>query len=145
MKPVSIFRLNLLRGGYLLLAGGLLTFMWPQLLAAGPRLELMHGLALSMLCALGALSVLGLRYPLQMLPLLLFEITWKAIWLLRIALPLWRENRLDDTVMSTLFAVAIAVVFPFVIPWQYVLQHYILQPCDPWWTRQPNKTAEQPG
>ncbi len=145
MKPVSILRLNLLRCGYLLLAGGLGAFMWPQLLSEGPRLEIMHGLALSMLCALGALCVLGLRYPLRMLPLLLFEITWKAIWLLRIALPLWRENRLDDGVMSTLFAVAIAVVFPFVIPWKYVLQHYILQSGDPWWKRKPNGTAEQPG
>lgn len=73
MGDVSALRLNLLRAGYLLLVVGIGVAMWPTLLRAGPELELMHGAALSMLCALGLLAVLGLRYPLQMLPLLMFE------------------------------------------------------------------------
>lgn len=77
VNNLSVFRLNLLRSGYLLLVVGLGMTMWPQLVTEGPRLELMHGVALSMLCALGLLSVPGLRYPLKMLPLLLFEVVWK--------------------------------------------------------------------
>ena len=80
MHDISPLRLNLLRGGYLLLVVGIGAGMWPVLLRDGPELELMHGATLSMLCAVGLLAILGLRYPLRMLPLLMFEMTWKTIW-----------------------------------------------------------------
>ena len=73
MTEPSVLRLNLLGAGYLLLVVGLGSQMWPQLIAEGPALEVMHGVALSMLCAIGLLAVLGLRHPLRMLPLLFFE------------------------------------------------------------------------
>lgn len=135
MHGISILRLNLLRSGYLLLILGIGAAMWPTLLREGPELELMHGAALSMLCAVGLLAVLGLRYPLQMLPLLMFEMTWKAIWLLRIAVPLWSAGRLDANFMGTVAACLIALVFPFVIPWTYVLDTYVRKPTEPWWPR----------
>ncbi len=132
MNDLSVFRLNLLRSGYLLLVVGLGMTMWPQLVAEGPALELMHGVVLSMLCALGLLSVLGLRYPLKMLPLLLFEVVWKLIWLARIALPLWMAHRVDASVANMFSAVAIVIVFPFVIPWDHVVRAYLAQPAEPW-------------
>ena len=135
MTEPSVFRLNLLRAGYLLLVVGLGSQMWPQLIAEGPALEVMHGVALSMLCALGLLSVLGLRYPLRMLPLLFFEMTWKLIWLTRIALPLWAAHQIDATVASTLSAVLMVVVFPFVVPWKYVAETFISKPAEPWRSR----------
>lgn len=135
MDDVSALRLNLLRAGYLLLVVGIGLAMWPTLLRAGPELELMHGAALSMLCALGLLAVLGLRYPLQMLPLLMFEMAWKTIWILRIAVPLWRADRVDANVMATMVACAIALVYPLIVPWRYVLDMYVRKPADPWRTR----------
>ena len=135
MTEPSVFRLNLLRSGYLLLILGLGSQMAPPLIARGPTLEVMHGVVLSMLCALGLLSILGVRYPLKMLPLLFFEMTWKLIWLVRIALPLWTEHRIDDAVASTLVAVLMVVVFPFIVPWRYVARTYFAQAADPWRSR----------
>ena len=129
---ISTLRLNLLRGGYLLLVLGIGAGMWPVLLRDGPDLELMHGAALSMLCAVGLLALLGLRYPLRMLPLLMFEMAWKTIWTLRIALPLWTTDRLDASFVATLVACAVALVFPFIVPWRYVLDTYVRGPADPW-------------
>ncbi|MBW8732762.1 MAG: hypothetical protein JF571_00355 [Asticcacaulis sp.] len=100
METPSPLRLNILRGGYLFMAAGLGAFMWPRLIADGPSLNLTQGLILSMLCGLGLVAVLGLRYPLRMLPLMLFEITWKTIWLVRIALPLWLGHRTDGCKIS---------------------------------------------
>jgi hypothetical protein len=140
MSEPSIFRLNLLRAGYLLLVVGLGTTMWPQLVTEGPALELMHGVVLSMLCALGLLSVLGLFYPLRMLPLLLFEVTWKVIWLLRIALPLWMAHRIDAATSDMLNAVLLVVVFPLVIPWDHVARTYLMQPPERW---RPRKTGRR--
>ena len=132
MHDISTLRLNLLRGGYLLLVVGIGAGMWPVLLRVGPGLELMHGATLSMLCAVGLLALLGLRHPLRMLPLLMFEMTWKAIWMLRIAVPLWSADRLDANFMATVAACAVALVFPFIIPWSYVLDTYVRLPADPW-------------
>ncbi len=132
MNDLSVFRLNLLRAGYLLLVVGLGMTMWPQLVTKGPALELMQGVVLSMLCSLGLLSVLGLRYPLKLLPLLLFEVVWKLIWLVRIALPLWMEHHVDAAAASMISAVSVVIVFPFIIPWDHVVRAYFAQPAEPW-------------
>jgi hypothetical protein len=86
MNEVSLLRLYLLRAGYLLLVVGLGLTVWPSILNLGKSWELMHGVVVSMLGAMAVLALLGLRYPLQMLPLLFFEVVWKGIWLLRVAL-----------------------------------------------------------
>jgi hypothetical protein len=87
---VSLVQLYLLRSLYLLLVVGLGVTVWPALLARTawiPSLSPWTGIGDSMLAALSLLAIVGLRYPLKMLPLLLFEMTWKSIWLLGVAIP----------------------------------------------------------
>jgi hypothetical protein len=85
-----------------------------------------------MLWALSVLSILGLRYPLQMLPLLLFEITWKAAWLLTVALPHWTRGQWNQDLASTTFAVSLVVIFLPLVPWHYVFKHYVTKTGDRW-------------
>lgn len=134
-NDISMVRLYLLRAGYLLLAVGLGFTVWPSILDATKSWELMHGVVVSMLGAMGLLALLGLRYPLQMLPLLFFELTWKAIWLLRIALPLWLGRRLDAAATENAFECLIVVVYFVLIPWPYVFKTYVTNPGAPWTTR----------
>ena len=142
MNGLSLSRLNLLRAGYLLLAVGLGLTVWPSILNAAKSWELMHGVVACMLGAMGLLALLGLRYPLQMLPLLFFEVTWKAIWLLRVGLPLWVSNRMDAHTAETAFECLMAIVFLVVIPWPYVFEHYVRKAGDHWFRRPGrNKTA----
>ena len=89
MSDVSIFRLYLLRAVYLVIFVGLGFDIWPALIQHPLAWTLWHGVGCSLLAAMSLLVLLGLRYPLQMLPLLLFETVWKAIWLIVIAYPLW--------------------------------------------------------
>jgi hypothetical protein len=132
MTELSVFRLNLLRAGYLILVVGLGLTIWPSILDPAKTWELYRGVVVAMLGALSALSLLGLRYPLQMLPLLFFELAWKAIWLLRMALPAWSGDRLDAATAQTVYDCLPIVAFPIFIPWRYVLERYLKRAGDPW-------------
>ena len=132
MTSISVFRLNLLRAGYLLLAVGLGVTIWPALLDPARTWPLMHGVVISMLAAMGALALLGLRYPLQMLPLIFFEMAWKTIWLSRVALPLWWGNRLDAATLETVYECLGVVIFTIIVPWDHVYRRYVGKTGDPW-------------
>ena len=123
---VSIIRLYVLRVTYLLVGVGLAVEIWPLILssAAVPPAH-MQGVVRAMLTAVSLLALLGVRYPLQMVPLLLFEFIWKAVWVLAIGLPLWRAGRLDAATGDTWRTCLISlVIFVLAIPWGHVLRHY---------------------
>ena len=133
MGEVSTFRLYLLRATYLLLVVGLGADIWPLLLNAAADVEHMRGVVWSLLAAVSLLATVGLRYPLQMLPLLLFELVWKSIWVLAIGIPLWSAHRLHPATRETWNACLLGLgLFPLAIPWGYVLAHYVRQPGDRW-------------
>ncbi|MBL6940187.1 MAG: hypothetical protein ISR49_20340 [Alphaproteobacteria bacterium] len=53
------------------------------------------------------MAAVGLRYPLQMLPILLFEFFWKATWVIAIALPLWTAHQTYPGMNDDLFAIGL--------------------------------------
>jgi hypothetical protein len=133
---VSLVSLYLLRAAYLLLIVGLGTSVWPALLRHEPwalTLSPWNGVGTSLIAALPVLALLGLRYPLKMLPLLFFEITWKVIWLAAVALPLWTSHRpIADDVQQTIAACVMVVVFPFLMPWRFIFRTFAREPGDRW-------------
>ena len=125
MTEVSTFRLYLLRAMYLFMAVGLAIFELPALLHP-EDLSRLDGVVLSVLGAFALLAVLGIRYPLKMLPLLLFELLWKSIWVLTFGVPLLLSGGLDANTAETLTACLMGVVLvPLVTPWAYVFTHYL--------------------
>ncbi len=136
MNEVSLFRLYLLRVLYLLIVVGLGIVKWPevihQLIHPDKSWELMEGVVACMLTSFSLLSILGLRYPLQMLPLLLWELVWKTIWLIIVVYPLWSSGQMDDATQANASYCLIVLIFPFVIPWRYVFNHYVKKRGDRW-------------
>ena len=128
---IALWRLYLLRAGYLLIAVGMGMQKVPAFLHHRPW-ELMHGVVNSMLLALVLLSLLGLRYPLKMLPLLFWEVAWKATWLLAVALPAWQSQAMDADMWETTFACLISVVFLLVMPWDYIWRNFVTARGDYW-------------
>ena len=61
----------------------------PLILGSAEVPEHMRGVVRAMLGALTLLAVLGVRYPVTMIPLLMFEFAWKCIWVAAFGLPLW--------------------------------------------------------
>ncbi len=93
----------------------------------------MDSVVSSLLAAVSILAALGIRYPLQMLPVLLFELAWKSVWLMAFALPLWNAGQIDAETWETVYACLMGIViFPIVIPWHYVLANYVKKPGDRW-------------
>ena len=130
MAEVSLLRLYVLRAVYLLYSVGLGSAVWPQIIHHPMT---MHGVATSLLAALTVLWALGIRYPLKMLPLFLFELVWKAIWLIAIALPLWSAHKIDADTWETIKAcLGTFVIVPIAIPWTYVFAYYVKNPGDRW-------------
>ena len=134
-SPVPLWRLHALRLGYLLLVVGLGLTIWPGLIHHDRPWILPQGVVSAMLGALSLLAVLGLRYPLQMLPLLLFEMTWKAIWLIVVAYPAWSSGRMSAGTAETANECLLAVIFLVLVPWPYFFSRYVTGPGDRWLAR----------
>jgi hypothetical protein len=130
---VSTFRLYLLRATYLMIFVFLTTSIWPAILHHTKPWSLMHGVACCLLAAMAPLVLLGLRYPLKMLPILFFELLWKSIWLVALGLPLWTSHQVDPDTYETMKACLFGVIlFPIVIPWPYVFANFLKTPGDRW-------------
>jgi len=129
-KPeVSLTRLYVLRAMYLLIViGGGIAFL-PQLFNHEPTA---HGVIPSMLGGLWLLSCFGLRYPLGMLPILLFELAWKALWLLDYGVPQWRAGVHTAQFTEDFRSIALGLILIPIIPWGYVFRHYLKQPAERW-------------
>ena len=132
MSEVSTFRLYLMRAMFLFMSVGLALFELPALLHP-ENLSRLDSVVLSVLAAFALLAVLGIRYPLKMLPLLFFEFVWKSIWVLAFGLPLLLAQQLDPGTTETLTACLMGVVLvPLGMPWSYVLKHYLQASGDRW-------------
>jgi len=129
---VSLFRLYTLRAAYFVMAAGLGTFIWPAVIRHTSEFAITRGIQIALLAGLGASAALGLRYPVQMLPVLLFELIWKAIYLVAFALPLWSAHQINPATADDIKSVLMVVILVPLIPWRYVFSHYVLKHGDRW-------------
>jgi hypothetical protein len=128
---LSLTQLHLMRGGYLLMGAGLALVKWP-LLPEAAALPLYEGVTLCLLTAMSLLAFLGLRHPVKLLPLLLFESAWKLLWLGLVALPKAITGDLDAATTETLVNCSLVVAILAVTPWRYVWRNYARSTGDRW-------------
>ena len=129
---LPLWRLYKLRLCYLIMAGGIGAFFWPSVIHHTSEFAISSGVRMSLLAGLGLVAALGLRYPVQMIPVLLFELTWKAIYLLFFALPLWQAHQVTAAMAEDIKAVAMVVIFIPLIPWGYVFRNYLMKRGESW-------------
>jgi hypothetical protein len=126
---VSLLRLYIMRAMYLVLVIGLGAMIVPELVSHEPT---SRGVIPALLGAVWLLAFLGLRYPLEMLPLLMFELAWKAIWMILYGLPQWAAGRYPPTFAEDMFNIAFGAVLLLVIPWGYVWRRFVRRPGARW-------------
>lgn len=132
MSDIAPWRINLLRVGYAIIFLGIAAVIWPLLLSHDSDWALMNSVVAAMMGAVSLLAALGLRYPLQMLPVLMFEFAWKAIWLGLVAMPLWKSGQMSPRTMETVIECALVVILIPLIPWDHVFRRYLRQPGESW-------------
>lgn len=133
MTEVSTFRLYLLRAMYMFMFVGLAITRWPGIFNPPPGISNAGTVVGSVLLALSILAVLGLRYPLKMLPLLFFELLWKVMWVVGWGIPLWFTQQLAPDSQLTLISALVGVVLvPLTVPWGYIFKQYMKAPGDRW-------------
>jgi hypothetical protein len=125
MHEVSAFRLYVLRAMYLFIVVGLGIFLWPGILSPERHWALAEGESTCMLAAFSLLCLVGLRYPLQMLPVLLWETLWKTLWLLLVPFPQWRAGHVDEALQPAVFACSMVILVYLAVPWGYAYTHYV--------------------
>jgi hypothetical protein len=133
VADVGLVRLYVLRAMYALLAFAQGLKTWPTIFHPTHAWDFWNGVGLSFFGALTALSLLGIRYPLRMLPLLLFEFAWKLIWALAVWLPAQLNHSLTGNVADNAFGILLGVVVvPILLPWGYLWKQYVIAPGDRW-------------
>jgi len=133
-SSLPTWRVNVMRIGYALMGVGLAFIKWPLYFQNGgvAALPVYEGVVAALLTAMGLLAFLGLRYPLQMLPLLVLESLWKLIWLAAVGLAALMAGDMSEQ-MSTVFgSVMLVVVILAVTPWDYVWKRFVRAPGAPW-------------
>jgi hypothetical protein len=131
--PLSVRRLNLMRIGYLFMAVGLVLVKWPLIVnGTVATLPVYEGVVAVLLTAMSLLAFLGLRYPVAMLPVLMFEVGWKVIWMAVVGIPNLTAGDTNPQFTSVFFNVCFGVVVLAVTPWDYVWKRFVRAPGDPW-------------
>lgn len=132
MNDVSLFRLYILRALYALITVGLGFVVWPDVFHHAQPWNPASSVIVCMLAAFSIMCALGIRYPLQMLPVLLWELLWKTLWLVLVPLPQWWSGNLDAATSARIFEIAMVVLVYLAIPWRYVYAHYVKAPGSRW-------------
>ena len=129
MNEVSLARLYVIRLTALLAIYGLFSTV-VTLVDHAPSDRGVHKALIS---GLWLMALFALRYPLKMVPILLFELVWKTVWLLAFGLPQWWSGTGSPQLRQDLWGIgAFPLVVALVIPWSYIWRHYVKAPGERW-------------
>jgi len=126
VRPINIHLLRLI---YFLMAAFVATDAWRSLLTHQGPWDPVRAVAICVWATYPTLSVLGLIHPLRMLPIMLFAIGYKALWLIFVAYPLWRSGTLAGSPAEGMTYVFLWIPLPLIaVPWKYVFETYVKWP-----------------
>jgi len=124
VRPINIYLLRLL---YFLMAAFVATDAWMTIINHEGPWDRFRAIAFCVWAAYPTLAVLGLIHPLKMLPIMMFTIFYKSIWLVIVAYPLWRAGALwgspAENMTKAFLWLPLAII---AVPWGYVWQNYVM-------------------
>src|SRR5687767_11558972 len=91
VRPINIYLLRLI---YFLMVVFVASDSWTSIITHQGPWDHVRAVALCVWASYSTLSVLGLIHPLKWLPIMIFMIGYKLLWLIVVAYPLWQANAL---------------------------------------------------
>lgn len=102
------------------------TYSWQYILTHNGASDHVKAVAFCVWAAYSLLSLIGLYNTLKMIPLMLFQILYKVIWLAVFAYPRWETGELTGGALGMAYDF-IWVILPIIaVPWGYVFRNYFL-------------------
>ena len=128
-EDVSLIRLYLLRAVALFFAIDGLFSKLPHLIHPDAA---SRGITASLLAALWVSAFFTFRYPLRMVPIFLFELVWKTLWLIDYGAPQWLAGTATPQLSRDLFEIGFfPIPIALIIPWGHVWRCYVRHSGDP--------------
>ena len=123
VRPIQIY---LMRLGFLLVIVLVGNIAWSNIFTHKGDWDPLAAVAISMWAGCSVLSVFGLINPLKWIPLVLFEIAYKSIWLVVVAYPMWSTGQLAGSRAEGIALSFLPVILPLLaMPWGYVLRTHV--------------------
>ena len=126
VRPINIYLLRLF---YFLMAFFVATDSWRAIITHEGPWDRFRAMSVCVWAAYATLGVFGLIHPLKWLPIMIFMIFYKSLWLIIVAYPLWREGELAGSPAGEMTGAFLGVpVAMLAVPWKYVFENYIYKP-----------------
>ena len=124
VRPLNIYLLRLI---YLLMLVFVGSDTWISILKHQGPWDPVRAVAFCVWATYSTLSLLGLIHPLRMLPIMIFMIGYKLLWLIVVAYPLWRTGTLAGSPAEEMAHVFMWIPLPMIaVPWKYVFRTFVL-------------------
>lgn len=120
------WRLHLMRGLFFLNFLSLAFDNWSEVLFPEGLNDTLTGVTISFWAAFSLLNLLGVRFPLKFIPILLLQLLYKSAWIVGTYLPARNEKSLTEDLNSFLWVCIAGVLLNLlIIPWRHVYTEYL--------------------
>lgn len=100
---------------------------WSALLGHQGAWDPIRAAALCMFASYATLSGIGVFRPLKMLPIVVFMVVYKSVWLMVVAYPLWSAGELAGSSAEGMANIFIWVVVPaLLVPWRFAFERFVM-------------------
>jgi hypothetical protein len=124
VRPINIYLLRVL---YFLMFVGVGLQTWSTIINHQGPWDHTKAVAFCVWAAYPTLSIFGLLRPLRWLPIVIFMIFYKTLWVVVVAYPLWRAGALAGSPAEEMAHIFVwAPVIILVVPWIYVFKNYVM-------------------
>lgn len=123
VRPINIYVLRV----YFALMFFMMGFTaWSHIFSHKGEWKPLNGVVWCVWAAYATMSVFGIYKTLKMLPIILFMIFYKILWLIVVAFPLWKSNKLVGSSAEELANIFIWATVPILFfPWIYFYKNFI--------------------